>query len=141
MDIVYPNKKFRYPNLTGLISKDLELWVHHAAYILKQGRIEWINISKPKPKNDEELGEEEEEEEELGEEEEEEHVQGKEIGPKLFTPLTEDKNIDPVQPTPWSARASSSVFTEFQVAQVRSNLWPGANAICTHKFVIKLHSF
>uniref|UniRef100_A0AAY4BJS6 Uncharacterized protein n=1 Tax=Denticeps clupeoides TaxID=299321 RepID=A0AAY4BJS6_9TELE len=47
-------------------------------------------------------------------------------GPALFTPLSEDAEIDRLPP--WSSRMSSALVPRFAVAYVRSNLWPGAHA-------------
>lgn len=126
-DTVYPVKKFRPPSMTRLLSPTMELWVHHTAYVLRQGRAIWWNP----PRGPKKEFEGEDDEEYVEEEEEEEENPNREIGPVLFSSLAEDKSLDGV--IPWSPRASSSVFTEFQVASIRSNLWPGSTAICTSK--------
>ncbi len=130
-DKVYAVKRFRPPPMSDLLNPSMERWVHHTSHILRQGRTTWWNpakgLKKPTAEDeDEEDIEEEEEEEEDGE-------AGREFGPALFGSLAEDKTLDGI--TPWSPRASSTVFTEFQVASVRSNLWPGATAMCTSKYV------
>lgn len=73
------------------------------------------------------------EEEELGEEEEEEKPKGPrmepEVGPPLLTPLSEDATLEAVPP--WSVRTSSNLISDYAVAIVRSNLWPGAYCFST----------
>jgi radial spoke head protein 4A len=132
-DMVFPVKKFRPENIRDLANPQVDLWVHHAAHILRQGRTVWINMDKPKDRKKSDEEEDEEDEEEVDEEEEEEQpaASNKEVGPKLFSDLEQDSSLDGTKP--WSARTSSSVFTEFEVVNVRSNLWPGANALCTAK--------
>ena len=100
--------------------------MHHTNGILRQGRVLWWN-----PKQKSRQPREGEDDEDLEDEEEDEESRDKEFGPPLFESLAEDKSIDGT--SPWSARASSSVFSEFQVVCARSNLWPGSSAMCTIK--------
>lgn len=93
-------------------------------HILPQGRTRWWN---PKQRGEEEeMGEEDEEEEK-----EEPDEPEPEVGPQLLTPLSEDVEIDG-QPA-WSAKISSNLVSQFAVAIVRSNLWPGAYAFGVEK--------
>lgn len=65
--------------------------------------------------------------EDVGEEETEEKLKGgaePEVGPPLLTPLSEDASQETVPA--WSVRVSSDIVTDFAVAIVRSNNWPGA---------------
>ena len=71
----------------------------------------WIDPTKLKAKAGQD-SQDEEELEEIEEEENEEKQKGKslkEIPPNLFTPLSEDKSIDPVQPTPYGPLGPSLV--------------------------------
>ncbi|KAM6222454.1 radial spoke head protein 6 homolog A [Rhynchocyon petersi] len=92
-------------------------WVHHTQHILPQGRCTWVNPLQ-KTEEEEELGEEEEKADEGAEEMEQE------VGPPLLTPLSEDAEIMHI--SPWTARLSSSLSSQYSVAIVYSNLWPGA---------------
>lgn len=87
-------------------------------HILPQGRTRWWN---PKQR-----GEEEEMEEDEEEEKEEPDEPEPELGPPLLTPLSEDVEIDG-QPA-WSSKISSNLVSQFAIAVLRSNLWPGAYA-------------
>lgn len=94
-------------------------------HILPQGRTRWWN---PKQRGEEEDIEEENDEEDKEEPDEPEP----ESGPPLLTPLSEDVEIDG-QPA-WSAKISSSLVSQFAIAVVRSNLWPGAYAFGVEKY-------
>jgi radial spoke head protein 4A len=106
-------------------------WTHHVQHVLPQGRTKWWN---PKQKNEEEEMEEDEEEEK-----EEPDEPEPEIGPQLLTPLSEDVEIDG-QPA-WTCKISSNLVSQFSIAIVRSNLWPGAYAFAHDKYVFLLHFF
>lgn len=107
-----------------LADTSLANWVHHVQHVLPQGRTKWWN---PKQKNEEEEMENEEEEEEKEEPDEPEP----EFGPQLLTPLSEDVPID-TEPA-WTTKISSNLVSQFSVAIVRSNLWPGAFAFGVEK--------
>lgn len=93
-------------------------------HILPQGRTRWWN---PKQR-----GEEEEMEEDEEEEKEEPDEPEPEQGPPLLTPLSEDVEIDG-QPA-WAAKISSNLVSQFAIAVLRSNLWPGAYAFGVDKY-------
>lgn len=52
-----------------------------------------------------------------------------EVGPPLFTSLSEDARIEGM--SAWSARVSSTLSPERAMVVLRSNLWPGAVAYAT----------
>ncbi|XP_076665778.1 radial spoke head protein 4a [Andrena cerasifolii] len=112
--------------IKDLVDSSMSNWCHHAPYILKQGRTVWWD---PGRMGEEELGEEEEVEDE--EEEVEATQVQREIGPPLFTPLSEDAIVDSI--IAWTARQSSHVQPDLAVALVRSNIWPGAFAFASGK--------
>ncbi|XP_056132818.1 radial spoke head protein 4 homolog A [Lampris incognitus] len=92
-------------------------WVHHIQHILQQGRCTWVNLA-VKP--------EEEKEEEPDEPEQE-------LGPPVLTPISEDAGM--FNTPPWTSMMSSSLTSQYAVAMLRSNLWPGAHAYtCGKKF-------
>jgi radial spoke head protein 4A len=127
-DNYVPNEEFEPINVRELC--DPNNWTHHVQHILPQGRTKWWN---PKQKNeDEEIEEEEEEEKEEPDEPE------PEIGPQLLTPLSEDSEIDGQQA--WTIKVSSTLLSQFSIAIVRSNLWPGAYAFAHDKYVPSLLS-
>ncbi|XP_067113743.1 radial spoke head protein 6 homolog A [Osmerus mordax] len=115
------------PDFEGIpvheMAESLSAWVHHVQHILQQGRCVWVNqVEKP-----------EEDFEEEGEEEKEEEPDEPEpeVGPPLLTPLTED--IEVLDTPPWSSRMSSHLISQFAVAVLRSNLWPGAYSYASGK--------
>ncbi|XP_028822636.1 radial spoke head protein 6 homolog A-like [Denticeps clupeoides] len=84
-------------------------WVHHVPHILTQGRCVWVNpAEKPAAEPDEDEEEEEEPE--------------REEGPAIFTPLSEDAEIDRLPP--WSSRLSSALVPRFAVAVARHHRVP-----------------
>lgn len=101
--------------------ESLSNWVHHAQYILPQGRCNWFN---PTQKDEEE----EEEDEEKGEEPD--YVE-QEVGPPLLTPISEDLEIQNIPS--WTTRLSSNLVPQYAIAVLRSNLWPGAYAFSNGK--------
>ncbi|MCI4394535.1 hypothetical protein PGIGA_G00169920 [Pangasianodon gigas] len=108
------------------MAESLSAWVHHVQHILKQGRCVWVNLAEKKENLLEEDAEEEEKEEEPDEPE-------PEVGPPLLTPLSEDAEVN--NTPPWSTRISSNLISQYAIAFVRSNLWPGAYAyVCGKKF-------
>ncbi len=115
------NEEFEPINVRELC--DPNNWTHHVQHILPQGRTKWWN---PKQKNEEEEIEEEEEEEK-----EEPDEPEPEIGPQLLTPLSEDTEID--GQSAWTIKVSSSLVSQFSIAIVKSNLWPGAYAFAHDK--------
>ncbi|XP_049828409.1 radial spoke head protein 6 homolog A isoform X2 [Schistocerca gregaria] len=112
--IPVPNAAFEPVPLRDLLDPSMSFWVHHGRHILKQGRTKWWN---PKQKS--------EDEEEAEEEEEEEEVEP-EVGPPMFTPLSEDAALETMPA--WSVRIGSQIVKDTAIAFVRSNLWPGAFA-------------
>ena len=130
--------------MKALTNPNLSFWVHHTAFILPQGRTTWWNpaASRGKRRNTSEYESENEDSEMEDEDEDEEEMEtpGREIPPPLFQPISEDKAGD--GNGPWSLITSSTVFPEFQVVSVRSNVWPGSYAICTSKYVLNMfHNF
>ncbi|XP_013984428.1 radial spoke head protein 6 homolog A isoform X2 [Salmo salar] len=87
-----------------------------------QGRCVWVNLAE-KPEDDFE----EEADEEVKEADEPEP----EVGPPLLTPLSEDAEITTTPP--WSSKMSSTLISQFAIAVLRSNLWPGAYAYASGK--------
>ncbi|XP_034387167.1 radial spoke head protein 4 homolog A isoform X2 [Cyclopterus lumpus] len=106
------------------LAESLSTWVHHVQHVLQQGRCTWVNLA-VKTGEDSEEGEAEEKEE-LDELE-------PEVGPPLYTPLSEDAEMFNVPP--WTSKMSSTLTSQHAVAVQRSNLWPGAYAYaCGKKF-------
>uniref|UniRef100_W5NA59 Radial spoke head component 4A n=1 Tax=Lepisosteus oculatus TaxID=7918 RepID=W5NA59_LEPOC len=116
------------PDFEGIpvpeLASSLSTWVHHTQHILPQGRCVWVNLAQKREEDFEEEGEEEEKEEEPDEPE-------PEVGPPLLTPLSEDAEIS--NTPPWSSKVSSSLISQYAIAVLRSNLWPGAYAFATGK--------
>ncbi len=56
-----------------------------------------------------------------------------EVGPPLLTPLSEDAEVEAMPP--WTARLSSNLVPQYAIAALHSNLWPGAHAFATDRFV------
>ncbi|XP_023843835.1 radial spoke head protein 6 homolog A isoform X1 [Salvelinus sp. IW2-2015] len=115
------------PDFEGIpvpeMAESLSTWVHHVQHILQQGRCVWVNLAE-KPEDDFE----EEADEEVKEEADEPEP---EVGPPLLTPLSEDAEITTTPP--WSSKMSSTLISQFAVAVLRSNLWPGAYAYASGK--------
>ncbi|CAH1637934.1 unnamed protein product [Spodoptera littoralis] len=112
-----PNPYYQGHTLKDLMDSNLTYWVHHGRHILKQGRTLWWN---PNAGMDEGL--------------EEEDMDAPppiepEVGPSLFTSLSEDARIEGL--TAWSARVSSTLCPDRAMVVLRSNLWPGAVAYAT----------
>jgi len=63
--------------------------------------------------------------------EDRQHVEP-EVGPPLLTPLSEDAEVNGMQP--WTTRVSSKLLAQYAVAVVHSCLWPGAHAFCTGRY-------
>ncbi|XP_029905235.1 radial spoke head protein 6 homolog A [Myripristis murdjan] len=106
--------------------ESLSTWVHHVQHILQQGRCTWVNLAAKPEEESYEEGDAEEKEEEPDEPE-------PEVGPSLLTPLSEDAEL--FHTPPWSTRISSTLTSQYAVAVLRSNLWPGAHAyVCGKKF-------
>lgn len=117
------DEEFEGKTRTELVDEELTGWVHHAAYILPQGRCKWVN---PSPKSEEEAENEDEE----NEEEESEEVEP-ESGPPLLTPLQSDAKVDGM--APWSARISLRTHAAYAAVRISSNRWPGAHAVAVPK--------
>ncbi|KAF4076430.1 hypothetical protein AMELA_G00215050 [Ameiurus melas] len=101
------------------MAESLSAWVHHIQHILNQGRCVWAN---PAEKTEDLLEEDAEEEEKEEDPEEPE----REVGPSLLTPLSADTEVNN---TPaWSTGISSDLISQYAIAFVRSNVWPGAYA-------------
>ncbi|XP_070991404.1 LOW QUALITY PROTEIN: radial spoke head protein 6 homolog A [Oncorhynchus clarkii lewisi] len=115
------------PDFEGIpvpeMAESLSTWVHHVQHILQQGRCVWVNLAE-KPEDDFE----EEADEEVKEEADEPEP---EVGPPLLTPLSEDAEITTTPP--WSSKMSSTLISQFAIAVLRSNLWPGAYAYASGK--------
>ncbi|EGD80968.1 hypothetical protein PTSG_01550 [Salpingoeca rosetta] len=118
------DEEFEGKSLAELLEADLSGWVHHAPYILPQGRSKWVN---PNLKGEEdELDEEDEDEDE----EEEEEIEP-EAGPPLLTPLQNDDDVDGLPA--WSTRLSSTAHPAYACVRVSSNRWPGAHAFAVDR--------
>ncbi|XP_005938482.1 radial spoke head protein 6 homolog A [Haplochromis burtoni] len=118
------------PDFEGIpaaeMAESLSNWVHHVQHILLQGRCTWVNLA-VKP------GEESNEEGEADEKEEEPDEPEPEVGPPMFTPISQDAEM--FNTPPWSLSLSSTLTSQHAVAVLRSNLWPGAYAYaCGKKF-------
>ncbi|CAB1333025.1 unnamed protein product [Coregonus sp. 'balchen'] len=115
------------PDFEGIpvpeMAESLSTWVHHVQHILQQGRCVWVNLAE-KPEDDFEEEADEEGKEEADEPE-------PEVGPPLLTPLSEDAEITTTPP--WSSKMSSTLISQFAIAVLRSNLWPGAYAYASGK--------
>ncbi|XP_064602607.1 radial spoke head protein 4 homolog A-like [Liolophura sinensis] len=117
------NLDFEGIPVRDLIDPTLSNWVHHVQHILPQGRCSWWN---PVQKTEEEFEDEDEEEER-----EEPDEPEPEVGPPLLTPLSEDAEISNMPP--WTAKLSSSLISQYAIAVLHSNLWPGAHAFAFDK--------
>ncbi|XP_018591753.2 radial spoke head protein 4 homolog A-like [Scleropages formosus] len=116
------------PDFEGIpvseMAESLSTWVHHVPHILEQGRCVWVDLAE-KP---EELVEEEEGDEDREDEPDKPEA---EVGPPLLTPVSEDAEINK---TPsWTAKMSSTLVSQFAIAVLRSNLWPGAYSFAFKK--------
>lgn len=117
------NPDFEGIPVKDLVDPSLSNWVHHVQHILPQGRCQWFA---PVQQQEDDFEDEEEEEER-----EEPDEPEPEIGPPLLTPISEDVEIENIQP--WSARLSSALVPQYAIAVLQSNLWPGAFAFGTEK--------
>ncbi|XP_071384107.1 radial spoke head protein 6 homolog A [Centroberyx affinis] len=118
------------PDFEGIpvpeMAESLSTWVHHVQHILQQGRCTWVNLAAKPEEESYEEGDAEEKEEEPDEPE-------PEAGPPLLTPLSEDAEM--FSTSPWSSKMSSTLTSQYALAVLRSNLWPGAHAYaCGKKF-------
>ncbi|XP_053507646.1 radial spoke head protein 4 homolog A-like isoform X1 [Ictalurus furcatus] len=117
-DSIEENPDFEGVSMQEMV-ESLSTWVHHIPHILNQGRCVWANLAEKTENLLEEDAEEEEKEEDPDEPE-------PEVGPPLLTPLSADTEVNN---TPaWSTRISSDLISQYAIAFVRSNLWPGAYA-------------
>jgi radial spoke head protein 4A len=117
------NAEFEGIPVRDLCDPTLGNWVHHVQHVLPQGRCTWWN---PQQKG-EENGSDDEEEEERDEPDEPEP----EVGPPLLTPLSEDAEVNSMPP--WTPKLSSKLVSQYAIAIMRSNLWPGAFAFGVEK--------
>ncbi|RUS79178.1 hypothetical protein EGW08_013057 [Elysia chlorotica] len=121
-----PSRELSDPSLT--------CWVHHANYILPQGRTVWVNPVLAKRKGGQE-GNEDEGEEDEDDDEEEERKEPDEPEPEfpqpLLIPISEDVDVGPTQA--WLARLSSQFVPEHSPVAVTSVTWPGAVAVATDR--------
>ncbi|XP_029105821.1 radial spoke head protein 4 homolog A-like [Scleropages formosus] len=119
------------PDFEGIpvseMAESLSTWVHHVPHILEQGRCIWVNLAE---KPEEDLEDEEEGEEEKEKEEEPDEPEP-EVGPPLLTPVSEDAEIN--KTPPWTSKMSSTLVSQFAIAVLRSNLWPGAYSFAFKK--------
>ncbi|XP_053508127.1 radial spoke head protein 4 homolog A-like isoform X1 [Ictalurus furcatus] len=117
-DSIEENPDFEGVNVQEM-AESLSVWVHHIPHILNQGRCVWANLAEKTENLLEEDAEEEEKEEDPDEPE-------REVGPPLLTPLSADTEVNN---TPaWSTGISSDLISQYAIAFVRSNVWPGAYA-------------
>lgn len=106
----------------------LENWVHHKPYILKQGRVSWLNVKVLENKNeikddvDDDDGESNEDSD-IDAAEADENVN--EINPELQLPLFTSCSSDITSDefALWNIKMRNS---ESPIVVVKSNLWPGA---------------
>eukprot|EP00049_Salpingoeca_infusionum_P017728 m.354140 g.354140 ORF g.354140 m.354140 type:complete len:489 (-) comp16930_c0_seq1:291-1757(-) len=127
-DTFIEDEEFEGKALAELLEPDLSGWVHHAQYILPQGRCKWVNpVVKDEDQEDEDDEEEEEEEEEVE----------PEAGPPLLTPLQNDADVDGMPA--WSTRLSSTAHPSFSCVRISSNRWPGAHAIGVSKIFANVY--
>ncbi len=119
------NEEYEGMPVREFADSSLANWVHHVQHILPQGRTKWWNPKQQKSEEEEIENEEEEEEKEEPDEPE------PEAGPQLLTPLSEDAQIE--NEPAWTAKVSSNLVSQFAIAVVRSNLWPGAYAFAVDK--------
>ncbi|BHF70777.1 Radial spoke head protein 4 A [Sparganum proliferum] len=113
------NEEYEPLTVAELADPSVTNWVHHAPYLLPQGRTKWINVIQ-KDESDSEDSEASSKTEEID-------LPEPETGPPLLTPIAEDQ--DPSGIPPWSAKLTSSRLPQFAMAVLSSNLWPGAYAI------------
>eukprot|EP01147_Barroeca_monosierra_P008244 gene8244-832_t len=123
-DTFIVDDEFEGKPLPELLESDLSGWVHHAPYILPQGRSKWVNPSVKEENGD--LDEDDEEDED----EEEEEIEP-EAGPPLLTPLQNDDDVDGLPA--WSTRLSSTAHPAFGCVRISSNRWPGAHAFAVQR--------
>jgi len=96
-------------------------WVHHAPYILPQGRVVY---EAPKLIKEQRLGEEDEGDDE----QEEESTAEPERGPQTLSSISADQ--DHGNTAAWSARVCSRHSPiKFSPVALRSNVWPGAYSL------------
>lgn len=114
---------FEGMNMRDLNDPGLTSWVHHANFVLPQGRTTWFNTAK--------RGEGEEEGEDEEEERNEPDEPEPEVGPPLLTPISED--IGPSEGPAWIVRPSTRLLPEYALSTVHSVIWPGAIAIAGDK--------
>lgn len=119
-----PNMDFEGIPVSDLCDQSFAFWVHHNQYILPQGRTTWFNPTA----RDEEIDEEDEEEDE--EREEPDEIEPEE-GPPLLTPLSEDLEVNGM--SSWTAIKSTTLVSQYAIAVMHSNLWPGAHAFAFDK--------
>lgn len=106
----------------------LENWVHHKPYILKQGRVSWLNVKVLENKNeikdnDDDDDGESNEDSDIDAAEADENVN--EINPELQLPLFTSCSSDITSDefALWNIKLRNS---ESPIVVVKSNLWPGA---------------
>ena len=124
---IVPDVEYEPIPVSDLCDPSLTFWVHHNVYILPQGRTSWVDPNASPGGGEGEAEEAEESEDEREEPEDEEP----EEGPPLLTPLSEDEPVNG-QPA-WTAVKSTSHFTQYAVAALHSNAWPGAHAFAFEK--------
>ena len=59
------------------------------------------------------------------------------VGPPLLTPLSEDSEVDGLPA--WRTCKRTSVLSQYSLASIHSNLWPGAHAFATGKKVENIY--
>ncbi|XP_047131645.1 radial spoke head protein 4 homolog A isoform X1 [Hydra vulgaris] len=122
------NDEFEGLSINELTDPSMTSWVHHAHYLLPQGRCSWFN---PYEKEDEDTDEEESEDEAN-----KESIKP-ETGPTILSSVADDSNVGVHRA--WSVRISSKVLPDYAVAVAHSNLWPGAVSIAKGKFFENLY--
>ncbi|VDP90814.1 unnamed protein product [Echinostoma caproni] len=120
------NPDYEPVSIFELSDPSLANWVHHASYILPQGRTVWWN---PNQKSSGGSGDEDDKTDEEDEELEEVDEPEPETGPPLLTPLSEDAEVNGLPP--WSTRITSRLIPHYAYAVLSSNLWPGAHAVAS----------
>eukprot|EP00730_Choanoeca_flexa_P018473 TRINITY_DN8984_c0_g1_i2.p1 TRINITY_DN8984_c0_g1~~TRINITY_DN8984_c0_g1_i2.p1 ORF type:complete len:495 (+),score=148.71 TRINITY_DN8984_c0_g1_i2:79-1563(+) len=120
-------EEFEGKPLSELLEPDLSGWVHHAQYVLPQGRCKWVNPN---------MKDEDEEDEEEDEEDEEDEIEA-ESGPPLLTPLQNDADVDGFPA--WSPRLTNTSHTSYASVCLSSNRWPGAHAFAVGKLFANVY--
>lgn len=116
------NVRYKQLSLQKLLL--LENWVHHKSYLLKQGRVSWLNVNKNEIKDIDDDDGESNVESDVDAAEADENVN--EINPELQLPLFTSCSSDITNGefALWIMKMRNTESCPIVV--VKSNLWPGA---------------